>query len=105
MIGPGIIFLLLVIASTITVYLLIRTRHIENMAKIEHGIIQEEKTSMRSLLHLGLFLCFLGVGCATAFVLSEFSGVPESVAFPACLLFFGGLGLILSYVITVNARR
>lgn len=106
MIGPGVIFSLLIVAVTITIYYLIRSKHIENMAKIEHGIAEEDKmASLRFILNLGIFLCFLGGGFLLAYLISLNSNVPEHITMPTSLLFSGGLGLILSYVINANISK
>jgi len=99
MAGIGIFLIVLIVASTISIYHLIRSKHIENLAKIEHGIVEDDQRgSLRSLLFLGIFLCSLGGGFLLAYLISEYSNVPEYVAMPTCLLLCGGLGLILSYL-------
>lgn len=106
MIGPGVIFSLLIVAVTITIYYLIRSKHIENIAKIEHGIAEDNKmASLRFILNLGIFLCFLGVGFLLAYLISQHSDVPEYIAMPTCLLFSGGFGLILCYFINTNVIK
>lgn len=103
MIGPGVLFALLIIAVTISIYYMMRSRHIENIAKIEHGIAEDNKmANMRLLLNLGIFLCFLGGGLLLAYLISRYSTVPEYISMPTCLLFSGGMGLILSYFINAN---
>ena len=103
MIGPGIVLSMLVVASTITIYYLIRSKHIENMAKIEHGIVEADNNAgLRLLLNLGIFLSFLGFGFLLSYLISSYSSVPEYVTIPTCLLMSGGVGLILSYVINSN---
>jgi len=103
MIGPGVLFALLIVSVAITIFYMIRSRHIENIAKIEHGIAEDNKmASIRLLLNLGIFLCFLGGGLLLAYLTSLYSHVPEYVSMPICLLFSGGMGLILSYFINAN---
>ena len=106
MIGPGTFFVVLVVAATVTIYYIIRSKHIENMAKIEHGITEDDNNSNASpLLNLGIFLCFLGGGFLLAYFISNNSKVPEYVAMPTCLLFSGGIGLIVSYLINSNLQK
>lgn len=103
MIGPGVIFSLLIVAATITIFYLIRSKHIENIAKIEHGIAEDNRmASLRFILNLGIFLCFLGGGFLLAYLISRNTHVPDYIAMPTCLLFSGGFGLILSYLINSN---
>lgn len=103
MIGPGIVFSLLIAAFTLTIYYIIRSKHLENMARIEHGIAEAEQISnFKPLLNLGLFLSFLGIGFLIAYLVTQNSNVPEYIALPTCLLISGGIGLILSYII--NSR-
>lgn len=106
MVGPGVIFSLLIVAVTITIYYLIRSKHIENMAKIEHGIAEDNSmASLRFILNLGIFLCFLGGGFMLAYLISQHSNVPEYISMPTCLLFSGGIGLIMSYFINSNTFK
>ena len=106
MIGPGILFAMMLIASTITIYYLLRSRHIENMAKIEHGIAETgEGGNLRPLLNLGIFLCALGGGFLLDYLISQYTKVPEYVALPTCLLFSGVFGLILSYFINAKITK
>ena len=103
MAGIGIFLIVLTVTSTISIYHLIRSKHIENMAKIEHGIIDDDQRgSSRSLLFVGIFLCSLGGGFLFAYLISKYSSVPEYVAMPTCLLLCGGFGLILSDLINTK---
>ena len=45
MIGPGIVFSLLIAAFTVSIYYIIRSKHLENMARIEHGIADADQVS------------------------------------------------------------
>ena len=106
MIGPGIILFMLIIASTVTIYYIIRSKHIENMAKIEYGITEDSNSpNLRPLLNLGIFLCSLGAGFLLAYFVSQYSGVPNYIAMPTCLLCSGGAGLILNYIINSNSAQ
>lgn len=106
MIGPGTFFVVLVVAATVTIYYIIRSKHIENMARIEHGMMEDDNSRGSSpLLNMGIFLCFLGGGFLLAYLISNNSTVPEYVAMPTCLLFSGGIGLIVSYLINSNLQK
>jgi hypothetical protein len=106
MAGIGIFLIVLVVAAAFSIYHLIRSRHIENLTKIEHGIIEEDqRDSLRPLLFLGIFSCSLGGGLLLAYLISQYSNVPEYVAMPTCLLLSGGLGLILSYLINSKITK
>lgn len=106
MAGIGIFLIVLTVASTISIYHLVRSKHIENLAKIEHGIIEDDQRgSLKSVLFLGVFLCSLGGGFLFAYLISKYSSVPEYVAMPTCLLLCGGFGLILSYLINSKITK
>jgi len=100
MIGIGLTLVTLIVSSAITIIFLIKSKHIETMAKIEHGIAKEDRTVIqRLILNLGIFLCFLGLGITAAYVVSHYSDIPDYASFPASILFAGGLGLIVSYLV------
>lgn len=106
MAGIGIFLIFLIAASTFSIYHLIRSKHIENLAKIEHGIVEEQQRgNLRALLFLGIFLCSLGGGFLFAYLISMQSNLPEYVVMPSCLLLFGGGGLILSYLINLKISK
>lgn len=106
MIGPGLFLVTLIMASTVTIFYLIKSKHIETMARIEHGFAEEDSTAgQRIILNLGIFLCFLGMGIVVAYLISYFSDVPEYATFPASLLLAGGLGLIVSFLINNEIKR
>jgi hypothetical protein len=104
MMGPEIAILGFLAAAAFTIFYLVKSRHIERMAKIEHGIIKEEPGEKNYLiLNLGIFLSFLGIGIFLSYLFSYFTNVPDYITMPGFLLLSGGLGLIISFF--VNKRK
>lgn len=105
MVGPGLFLISLIVAASVTIFYLIKSRHIETMAKIEHGIAEEDNTgAQRIILNLGVFLCFLGLGVTVAYLISHYTDIPDYATFPASLLFAGGMGLIVSYMVNKQIK-
>ena len=100
MIGPGLVVIGFLASAAFTIFYLIKSRHIERMAKIEHGIIgDEEPAPNKTMLTLGVLFSALGVAVFTSYVLSLYTAIPDYISMPGFLLLFGGLGFIFSYAI------
>lgn len=105
MIGPGIVLVALVVSTSFTIFYMIKSRHLESMARIEHGIAREEDASSQWLLNLGLFLCSLAIGVFLAYLLDELTSIPDYISIPGCLLLSGGIGLIVGYLVNRGKTR
>ena len=82
-------------------YVYYTTRSRERLALVEKGAdasIFKVPDSKYTLLKWGIFLIALSVGVITGFMLSTL--VNEVVAFFTAILLFGGLGLIVAYLVT-----
>ena len=92
-------------AAAFTIFYLIKSRHIEQMAKIEHGIIGEEepKSPNDLILTIGVLLSALGIAVFISYVVGYYTDVPDYISMPGFLLLFGGLGFIVSY--SLNKKR
>lgn len=100
------LLLVLIMVAAVTVLYIIKTKHIETMAKIEHGIIEDKKTKRLSIiLNLGIFFLFLGVGVFVEYLIPQYSRIPRHVTSPAGLLLIGGLGLIVCYIVNNRINR
>lgn len=103
MIGFGIFFVVFVVVVIVIIYYIIRSKYIENMVKIEYGIMEDDNNSnVFFLLNLGIFFCFLGGGFLLVYFIFNNSKVLEYVVMFICLFFLGGIGLIVSYFINFN---
>ena len=84
-------------------YVLLLTRHRERMSLMERGLSPAEFSNKKGILsatlRYGLLLIGIGVGILFGnFVEIEF-GVPRQGAFIAMMFIFGGIGLIISFLI------
>jgi len=102
-IGFGEILALLIIVSAITVYFFHKASHLERMAQIERDQLNENQNTTRSYLEIkfGLLMIGLGVGMFVAWIWERLDRDinTEYATYPAFMLFFGGISLLLSYLI------
>lgn len=77
------------------------TRTKERLALVEKGMdagIFKGECSQLALVKWGIFLIAIGVGVVAGFALSR--AINEVVAFFTAILVFGGVGLIVAYLVT-----
>ena len=94
----------LAIFAILYVYWTTRTK--ERLALIEKGAdasIFKTEPSKYALLKWGIFLIGLSVGVITGFALANV--VNEVVAFFTMIFFFGGVGLIIAYLVTSKLTK
>jgi len=102
--GPGIVITALLATAAFTIYYLIKTKHIERMAKIESGMIDKDfKDSGNILLNLAILFFSLTAGIFVSYMFSANTNIPDYVTIPGFLLFFGGIGFLISYY--VNKKK
>lgn len=92
------------------VYFAIKTRNSERMALIERGATPEEvfasrRISRHAALKNGLFLIGIAIGLLVACIVSATTSINETTAYFAFTMLFGGLGLIIFYVIYSRYER
>ena len=102
--GPGIVITALLATAAFTIYYLIKTKHIELMAKIESGMLDKElKDSGNILLNFAILFFSLAAGIFTSYLFSVNTNIPDYVTIPGFLLLFGGIGFLISYF--VNKKK
>ncbi len=91
--------------AAFTIYYLIKSKHTEQMAKIEHGITSEDESNFKSnlILNLGIVLSALGAAVFMSYMVSHFTKMPDHISMPGFLLLFAGLGFLVSNAI--NKKR
>ncbi|WP_298548598.1 DUF6249 domain-containing protein [uncultured Aquimarina sp.] len=100
----AIVVMALIAAVVFSVFYIIKSKHIERMAKIESGMIDEEfKDSGTILLNIGILLCSLATGIFVSYLVSAYTEIPEYVIIPGFLLLFGGIGFLVSY--NINKKK
>jgi predicted MFS family arabinose efflux permease len=92
------------------IYFAIVTRNRERMALIEKGataeeIYQSRKLSKYSALKNGLFLIGIAVGLIVAAIVSATTALDPVTVYFAFILLFGGLGLVIFYLIYTKNER
>ncbi|MDY7395620.1 DUF6249 domain-containing protein [Aureibaculum sp. 2210JD6-5] len=104
LLGPSLVIVVLLATVAFTIYYLIKTRHIEQMAKIESGIIDKEiKNYGNILLNLAILFFSLAAGIFVSYMFSANTNIPDYVIIPGFLLLFGGIGFLISYF--VNKKK
>ena len=104
LLGPGVVITSLLATVTFTVYYLIKTKHIEQMAKIESGMIDKEiKNYGNILLNLAILFFSLAAGIFVSYMFSANTNIPDYIIIPGFLLLFGGIGFLVSYF--VNKKK
>lgn len=99
--GPDFGFIALLIVVAFTIFYSLHTRHLERMARIEHGLEEDEESykSNRTWLGVGVVVICIGIGLSIGYFIGSTSGVPLFVAIPSSILVAGGLGLVAIYII------
>ncbi len=90
-------------------YIFFTTRNKERMALIEKGadasLFNTGKTGImnfswsRFSLKTGMFLMGIGLGIIAGGILDNFGALDEGPGYASMIFFFGGLGLVLFYII------
>jgi hypothetical protein len=89
-------------------YFYFTTRNKERMALIEKGAdasllkIPRERADARGFFHplkVGLFMIGLGIGTAAGYFIGEL-GMHPGASYPSMIFIFGGLGLLVYYLLT-----
>ena len=91
-----IVLLTLIIVSGLSIFYLIRSRHIERITRIEHGLDEVDPSAFsKTTKSFGVFLVSLALALFTSYGLAYFFSVPDHIFIPGLLLLFGGGSLIL----------
>jgi hypothetical protein len=89
-------------------YMFFTTRNRERLALIEKGAdasvfnIPKEKGDPRRFFHplkVGLFMVGIGIGVAAGYFVGEL-GMHMGASYPSMIFIFGGLGLLVYYLLT-----
>lgn len=89
----------------ILIYTYLRNKNKERLALIEKGMdasfffAKKEARTNELVLKYGIFLVGLALGALAGFFLNLFTGIVAYVAYPSMILLFGGLALIVYYII------
>jgi len=91
------------------IFVVVSARNRERMAMIEKGVNPKDfmsgKPSPYGILKWALLLVGLGFCLFIGSILETYTQIQEEPAYFASALFFGGLGLVLAFLITKNAER
>lgn len=103
-IGPGFVLSALIIVSGLTIFFFLRIRHMERMAMIEKGLLEEGKASFGPSnyleIKLGMLMAGIGLGLMAAHgAESLIARIDGDVIYPASMLFLGGCSLFASYFV------
>lgn len=91
-------------------YIYFRNRNRERMLMIEKGVdpstfIQKPKNSASVALKYGLFIAGLAIGILLGAILERTTTLDEGAAYFSMIFLFGGIGLLLYYVIEKRNDR
>ena len=110
----AIVFIALFAAVFGILYVFYSTRHKERLALIEKGadasLFNTGKEGTKSFswnkftLKLGMLAMGIAVGILAGAILSNAGVLDEDANYPAMIFFFGGLSLVLFYVIDKNKK-
>lgn len=87
------------------VYIVFSTRHRERMNMIEKGIdpktfVKPPSQNRGALVKWGLLLVGLGLGFFVGNLFDTYTTMEEGPAYFGSVILFGGLGLVLAYLLT-----
>ena len=94
-----------------TVFVIVSARNRERMAMIEKDVNPKDfirpprtiKSNPYGILKWALLLVGLGLGIFIGSLLDSYTALEEVSAYFASTLFFGGLGLVLAFMLTKKA--
>ncbi len=105
-------FIVLVIFAAVfgIVFVIVTSRNRERMLMIEKGVnpkdlMVDKKPNSYGILKWALLLVGLGLGLFVGSLLEAYTAIDEEPAYFASALFFGGLGLFLSFMIAKKAEE
>lgn len=92
------------------VFVIAAAKNRERMAMIEKGVnpkdfLADKKPNSYGVLKWALLLAGLGFGLFIGSLLETYTNIQEEPAYFASALFFGGMGLFLSFLIAKNAEE
>ena len=90
------------------VYISITTRNKEHMAMIEKGVdptlFKSQNSEMRAL-RMGMLFVGVSIGLLVGYLLKTYAGFDEPLAYFSMSFLFGGLSLVLYYLITKKGEK
>jgi len=91
------------------IYVFVTARNKERMSMIEKGInpkdfLQSTGPNVYGILKWALLLVGLGLGLFIGSLLETYTEIQEEPAYFASALFFGGMGLVLAFLIQKRAE-
>jgi len=93
------------------IYLFLMTRNKERLAMIDKGmdvsLLSKKQGGQSPLNYWVIKIGFLMIGLALGIIvasLAESIGMDEEQAYPAMILLFGGIALIVSYFVEIKLR-
>ena len=92
-----------------TVFIIVSARNRERMAMIEKGVNPKDfmagpsKPNPYGILKWALLLVGLGLGLFIGSLLETYTEIQEVPAYFASALFFGGLGLVVAFLLSKKA--
>ena len=98
-------------ASFGVIYIFLMTRNKERMALIEKGASAElfNKPMINKEgqwgLKLGIMAIGVGVGIVMGNILASINLLDEEVAFPSMIFIFAGMGLVVSYYLSIRSKK
>ena len=91
------------------IYLFIMTRHKERMLMMQKGVnaeMFESKNNFGSItLKLGMLFIGVALGIFIGNLLYNFFGIEESVTYLTMIFFFGGVSLIINFLISQKIKN
>jgi hypothetical protein len=87
------------------IYVVVTARNRERMSMIEKGVdpkdfLSKSKPSVYGIIKWALLLVGVGLGLFLGSLLETYTDIPEEPAYFGCALLFGGLGLVVAFLIT-----
>jgi len=113
--NAGIVFIALFAAVFGVLYMYYTTRHKERLALIDKGadasLFNTGKEGSKAIfnwskftLKIGMFLMGIAFGIIAGAILSKLGLMNEDAMYSSMILFFGGLSLVIFYVIDRNNK-
>ena len=93
--NPGYVLFFLIITASLTLFYYLRTRHLENIARIEHGLEDDKLRNTSIFKNLGIILCMIALGIISGYVLSKFIIAPLPLILISSIFLFSALSFFI----------
>lgn len=93
---PGYVLFFFIITGCLTLFYYLKTRHLEHMARIEHGLDETDEVQKPNIFrNLGVILSMISLGIISGYLLDGIILVPLPILLISSIFFFSAMGFFI----------